>query len=189
MEIKSANTQVTNEAAVELCRQYLESIVPEAIDPETPARMAKALREMTTGYSKSPLEILSKQFPTTSDGIVILKGIRFTSVCEHHILPFVGTAAVGYIPTGKIVGLSKLARVTEAFAQRLQVQERLTDQIAEAVQQSLDAKAVGVVMQAQHQCMACRGVRQSDAQMITSSLRGTFKTDATARAEFLGMVR
>ncbi len=192
METKPTDSQTTFANAVEiehdLAAQLLTRVMPVGIDPETPARMVKALGEMTSGYFLNPDEILSKQFESDSDEIVILNGIRFTSVCEHHVLPFVGRAAVGYIPNGTIVGLSKLARVVECYAQRLQVQERLTEQIALAVEKNLDAKAVGVVMQAQHQCMACRGVRQKDAQMITSCIRGNFKDDQRARSEFFALL-
>lgn len=191
MENESAVAQAVGKTSLSMAERnasdLLDLLMPVAIDPETPARMVKALYEMTEGYRQDPMEILSKQFPSSADGIVVLQNIRFSSVCEHHVLPFVGTASVGYIPNGRIVGLSKLARVTECFARRLQVQERLTEQIANAVEEALNAKAVGVIMKAQHQCMACRGVRQTDAVMVTSCVRGIFENDSSARNEFLKM--
>ena len=151
---------------------------------DTPARVAKALREMTTGYLEDPADILSRTFEETSDEMVILRGITFQSMCEHHLLPFVGTATVGYLP-GKVVGISKLARLVNCFARRLQIQERLTRQIADAVEKHLEARGVAVVVRAQHLCMACRGVRQQESEMVTSAMLGTLRTDATSRAEFL----
>jgi len=151
---------------------------------DTPARVAKALREMTSGYLEDPAEILSRTFEETSDEMVILRGITFQSMCEHHLLPFLGTATVGYLP-GKVVGISKLARLVNCFARRLQIQERLTRQIADAVEKHLEARGVAVVIRAQHLCMACRGVRQQESEMVTSAMLGTLRSDATSRAEFL----
>ena len=151
---------------------------------DTPARVAKALKEMTSGYLEDPAEILSRTFEETSDEMVILRGITFQSTCEHHLLPFLGTATVGYLP-GKVVGISKLARLVNCFARRLQIQERMTRQIADAVEKHLEARGVAVVIKAQHLCMACRGVRQMESEMVTSAMLGTLRTDATSRAEFL----
>ena len=155
---------------------------------DTPARVVKAWREMTAGYAEDPAEILSRTFDETSDEMVILRGISFYSTCEHHLLPFYGQAVVGYLP-GKVVGISKLARLVECFAKRLQVQERMTRQIAEAVETHLDARGVGVVLRAHHLCMGCRGVRQEETEMVTSSMLGTLRTDATSRAEFLRLCK
>ncbi|HEY6140967.1 MAG TPA: GTP cyclohydrolase I FolE [Thermoanaerobaculia bacterium] len=155
---------------------------------DTPARVVKAWREMTAGYAEDPAEILSRTFAETSDEMVILRGISFYSTCEHHLLPFYGEAVVGYLP-GKVVGISKLARLVECFAKRLQVQERMTRQIAEAVEKHLDARGVGVVLRAHHLCMGCRGVRQEETEMVTSSMLGTLRTDATSRAEFLRLTQ
>ena len=151
---------------------------------DTPARVVKAWREMTAGYAEDPAEILSRTFDESSDEMVILRGISFYSTCEHHLLPFYGEAVVGYLP-GKVVGISKLARLVECFAKRLQVQERMTRQIADAVEKHLEARGVGVVLRAHHLCMGCRGVRQEETEMVTSSMLGTLRTDATSRAEFL----
>ena len=155
---------------------------------DTPARVVKAWREMTAGYAEEPAEILARTFDESSDELVILRGISFYSTCEHHLLPFYGQAVVGYLP-GKVVGISKLARLVECFAKRLQVQERMTRQIAEAVEAHLEARGVGVVLRAHHLCMGCRGVRQEETEMVTSSMLGTLRTDATSRAEFLKLCR
>ena len=155
---------------------------------DTPARVVKAWREMTAGYAEDPAEILARTFDESSDELVILRGISFYSTCEHHLLPFYGQAVVGYLP-GKVVGISKLARLVECFAKRLQVQERMTRQIADAVEQHLEARGVGVVLRAHHLCMGCRGVRQEETEMVTSAMLGTLRTDATSRAEFLRLCR
>jgi GTP cyclohydrolase I len=155
---------------------------------DTPARVVKAWREMTAGYAEDPAEILSRTFDESSDELVILRGISFYSTCEHHLLPFYGQAVVGYLP-GKVVGISKLARLVECFAKRLQVQERMTRQIADAVETHLEARGVGVVLRAHHLCMGCRGVRQEETEMVTSAMLGTLRTDATSRAEFLRLCR
>ena len=194
MENESAESQAPDQATLELAEYHanilLHSLVPVDIDPETPLRMVKALAEMTSGYYETPLDILSKQF-VGANGIVLLRDIRFSSLCEHHILPFTGTATVGYLPnpnTEKIIGLSKLARVTEAHSKRLQTQERLTRNIAFDVELALNAKAVGVIIKGHHQCMGCRGVKQPNAEMITSTMLGAFRSDSDARAEFINLV-
>ena len=156
---------------------------------DTPKRVVKALAEMTEGYHQDPASILSTVFDEQHDQMVVLEGIEFTSLCEHHMLPFVGTATVGYIPNGRVVGLSKLARIVECFARRLQVQERMTDQIADAITEQLHPRGVGVVIRAHHSCMGCRGVRKPAALMTTSSLAGLIKDDPAARAEFLSFSR
>ena len=153
---------------------------------ETPARALAAYLEMTSGYDQDPVEILSKQFDATGiDQMVVLAGIRFVSLCEHHLLPFTGTADVGYIATDRVVGLSKLARVTHCFARRLQMQERLTSQIAHAIESELVTKGVAVRIRAHHSCMSCRGVREQDAQMVTSVMLGAFRDNPETRAEFM----
>jgi GTP cyclohydrolase I len=155
---------------------------------DTPARVVKAWREMTAGYGEDPAEILARTFDESSDEMILLRGISFYSTCEHHMLPFYGQAVVGYLP-GKVVGISKLARLVECFAKRLQVQERMTRQIAEAVETHLQARGVGVVLRAHHLCMGCRGVRQEETEMVTSSMLGTLRTDAASRSEFLKLSR
>ena len=151
---------------------------------DTPSRVVRAWREMTAGYQEDPAEILSRTFEETSDELVVLRGVSFYSTCEHHMLPFYGTAAVGYLP-GKVVGISKLARLVHCFARRLQIQERLTRQIADAVAEHLGARGTGVVITAHHLCMGCRGVRQAGTEMVTSSMLGTLRNDPVSRSEFL----
>jgi GTP cyclohydrolase IA len=156
---------------------------------DTPKRVVKAYKEMTRGYQQDPKEILSRCFDIDTDELVILKNIEFSSLCEHHLLPFVGTATVGYIPAGKVVGISKLARLVDCFANRLQVQERLTRQIAAALIEVLQPAGVAVLVDAHHQCMGCRGVKRPRASMITSCMLGRFREDPKARAEFLSLIK
>lgn len=155
---------------------------------DTPARVVKAFLEMTSGYEDDPKEILSRQFEGIEyDEFVILRKASFVSLCEHHMLPFIGTAAIGYLPGKNIVGLSKLERLLHCFAKRLQVQERLTTQIADALIEHLECPGAGVVIRASHGCMSCRGVRDPGAEMVTSALRGVFK-EPSQRYEFLHLV-
>lgn len=159
---------------------------PDLVD--TPGRVVRAFAEMTSGYELSPEEILSTTFDGKYDQMIVLRGITFSSLCEHHLLPFTGSAAVGYIPgdSGVVVGLSKLARLVEAFSRRLQIQERLTAQVVDALDKHLQPKGAGCVVRASHQCMACRGVRKLGAEMVTSALSGVFRSEAV-RAEFLSL--
>lgn len=154
---------------------------------DTPGRVVRAWREMTAGYAEDPAEILARTFDETSDELVILSNIAFYSTCEHHLLPFYGTASVGYLP-GKVVGISKLARLVQCFARRLQIQERMTKQIASAIVEHLDARGAGVVIRAHHLCMGCRGTRQPATEMVTSSMLGTLRDDAVSRSEFLRLI-
>lgn len=155
---------------------------------ETPARVLKSYSELFRGYSQDPADILSKTFDAGPyDEMVILKQIDFFSTCEHHLLPFFGTISIGYVPKDRVVGLSKLARVAECFAKRLQIQERLTTQIANAIEEHLEPKGVGVVVKAQHLCMLARGVQKKEPEMVTSSLMGVFREPAV-RAEFLTLI-
>lgn len=155
---------------------------------ETPARVVRAWAELTAGYKEDPKVFLSRTFDEKSDEMVILKDIQFYSMCEHHMLPFMGTATVAYMPTDKVVGISKLARVVSCYARRLQVQERMTQQIARAIEDCLSPHGVGVILRAHHLCMGCRGVKQPSTELVTSSLLGKFR-DATVRAEFLQLAR
>lgn len=155
---------------------------------ETPKRVLKALTEMTRGYKLDPAAILEKDFHAEYDQMVWLKGIQFTSLCEHHMLPFVGTATIAYIPKGRVVGISKLARLVECFACRLQIQEKMTHEIAHALQTHLDPKGVGVIIKAHHSCMSCRGVKQPNTEMVTSCILGAISEDSSARNEFLRYV-
>lgn len=155
---------------------------------DTPSRVVKAMREMTSGRDVDVAALLGRVFDDTCDEMVVVRNIEFTSLCEHHLLPFTGTAAVAYIPTDKVVGLSKLARLVDAFAQRLQVQERMTQEIAGAITEHLAPKGVGVIVAARHSCMGCRGVKKPSAEMVTSALSGLIKDDPKARGEFLAFV-
>jgi len=157
---------------------------------ETPDRVLRALKEMTIGYGEKPEQILSRVFEEQYDEMVMVRGIPFTSLCEHHLLPFVGEVDLGYIPSDKgVVGLSKLARLVDCFSKRLQVQERMTNEIAKAIEEHLSPRGVAVVVRASHSCMACRGVRKPGAEMVTSSMLGVLRDKPEARAEFLELCR
>lgn len=155
---------------------------------DTPKRVVKAFREMTSGLAVEPRSVLGTVFNETSDQMVVVRGIRFSSMCEHHLLPFTGTAAIGYVPNGRVIGLSKIPRLVEVFAKRPQVQERMTNQIAQALMEHLIPRGVGVVVKAHHSCMGCRGVKQPDAEMITSCVLGCMKEDPAARAELMEFI-
>jgi GTP cyclohydrolase IA len=157
---------------------------------ETPARFVRALEEFFSGYGEDPSEILQKSFDEIDsyDEMVVLRDVRFESHCEHHIAPIVGRAAVAYVPRGRVVGISKLARVVEAFARRLQIQEKLTAQIANTIESVLQPKGVAVVIKAVHHCMTTRGIHKPDSSLVTSRMLGCFRTDAELRRQFLGMI-
>ena len=156
----------------------------------TPARVARSLRYLTQGYQTDAKEILEYAvFKEPYDEMVIVKDIEIFSLCEHHLLPFYGKAHIAYIPNGKIIGLSKIPRLVEVFSKRLQVQERLTTQIAECLMEALKPKGVAVVIEALHLCMSMRGVKKADAYTITSSMLGAFRKDARSRSEFLSLIR
>jgi GTP cyclohydrolase I len=156
---------------------------------ETPARVIKAWKDLTWGVKKDPCEPLKKTFKCDNDELVLIKDISFTSICEHHLLPFVGVAHVAYIPTGKVVGLSKIPRCIDILSARPQLQERLTQQVANAILETLSPLGVAVVMEAEHGCMSCRGVKKQKAKTVTSCLKGVFKNDGTARSEFLQLIK
>lgn len=152
----------------------------------TPDRVARAWCELTAGYDEDPAAILECCFAGASDEMVVLRGISFYSTCEHHLLPFYGTAAVGYLPGARgVVGISKLARLVNCYARRLQIQERMTTEIANAVRDHLGPLGVGVVVRAHHLCMGCRGVMQPASEMVTSAMYGRFRESDAARAEFM----
>lgn len=153
---------------------------------ETPRRVVKAMREMTSGYQSKVDEILAVTFDVDCDEMVVVKDIPFASMCEHHMLPFTGTATVAYVPGKRVVGLSKIARLVDAYSKRLQVQERLTTQIADAMVEHLNPKGVGVIIKAHHSCMSLRGVGKAGT-MMTSALRGVMRDKPEARAEFLDL--
>lgn len=155
---------------------------------ETPRRVAKMYAEMFSGLQQDPARHLEVTFPEEYDELVLVRDIPFTSMCEHHLLPFSGVAHVGYIPHGSVTGLSKLARVVEEVARRPQVQERMTQVIADMIEEKLESTGVAVVIQAEHSCMSIRGVRKHGSSTITSALRGIFKTNQSSRAEVLSLI-
>ena len=156
----------------------------------TPERVEKALAFLTKGYKEDPSGILHDAlFDVDYDEMVIVKDIEFFSMCEHHMLPFFGKAHIAYVPNGKVVGLSKIPRIVDVFARRLQVQERLTHQVAEAISEAIHPQGVGVVMEAQHLCMMMRGVEKQGSSTVTSSMLGVFKSQQQTRNEFLSLVR
>lgn len=184
--VPSVHTRDAEEAVKILLRYVGEDPDRDGLQ-DTPKRVAKAWREMTTGYDEDPEAILSRVFEVKHNQMVVVTGIRFTSLCEHHVLPFVGTATVGYVPGDKVVGLSKIARLVLCFARRLQVQERLTDEIADAMMDHLKPRGVGVIVKAHHSCMGCRGVAQPEAVMVTSAVRGAISENPATRAELLSL--
>jgi len=157
---------------------------------DTPKRVAKAYEDWFSGYKQDPVGYLKRTFEEVEgyDEMIVLRDISFESHCEHHMAPIIGKAHVGYLPRNKIVGISKLARVVEAFARRFQVQEKMTAQIANCIEDVLKPKGVGVVIEAVHQCMTTRGIHKSDVSMVTSQMLGSFRKDARTRAEFLRMI-
>ena len=157
---------------------------------DTPSRVAKAYAELTQGLRQSPEEVLTKTFDIGHDEMILVRDIELWSMCEHHLVPFTGVAHVGYIPakSGMITGLSKLARLVDLYAKRPQVQERLTTQVADALMEFLDARGVIVVVEAEHLCMTMRGVKKAGARTITSAVRGTFRSNATTRAEAMALI-
>lgn len=158
---------------------------------ETPARVVKAYEEFFAGYALNPADLLRKTFAETSgyDEMVLVKGIEFESYCEHHLVPIIGVAHVGYLPTDRVVGLSKLARVVDCYAKRLQIQEKMTVDIAKAIEAALEPKGVAVVLDADHQCMSTRGVHKHGTSTTTSCMLGAFKSDPATRAEFMTLIQ
>ncbi len=165
-------------------------------DPEreglakTPVRVAKSLKFLTRGYRQDLKAVVNgATFASGTNHMVILKDIELYSLCEHHMLPFFGKCAIGYISKGRVLGVSKLARIVDMFARRLQIQERLTEEIANAVMKEVDAEGVGVVIKAKHLCMMMRGVEKQNSEMTTSAVLGTFRSDEKVRGEFLSLIR
>lgn len=156
---------------------------------ETPGRIARMYAELFSGIDQDPSEPLSTSFEEGYSGLVVLKDIPFFSICEHHFLPFYGSADVGYAPNGRVVGASKLARALDILARRPQLQERLTDQLADAISGAIQPKGVAVVVRAEHQCMSLRGVRKPGSRIVTSATRGTLRTQASATQELFAMLQ
>jgi GTP cyclohydrolase IA len=185
-------TDTQTEEMTRLVHRQLELI---GEDPErdglkrTPQRVAKALDFLTQGYTKDPKTVLNDAlFESKSDEMVIVKDIDFYSLCEHHMLPFFGKCHIAYLPVKKIIGLSKLPRLVDVFARRLQVQERMTHEIAKTIQELIQPEGVGVIVEAQHLCMMMRGVEKQNSYAITSAMLGQFREDARTRSEFLNLV-
>ena len=156
---------------------------------QTPRRVAKALKFLTEGYDQDPKEILNQAlFSTSNDEMVLVRDIEFYSMCEHHMLPIIGRAHVAYIPDGKVVGLSKIPRIVNVYARRLQIQEQMTEQIADAILETIKPKGVAVVVHARHMCMEMRGVQKINSTTVSSALRGLFKSDERTRNEFYNLI-
>jgi GTP cyclohydrolase I len=193
MKSTEQSATLTSASYEELVR---EMIVRLGEDPEregltrTPARAQKAMQVLTKGYKDDPEALLRKALFTVSyDEMVIVKDIEMFSLCEHHMLPFFGKVHVAYIPNGKVIGLSKIPRLVEVFSRRLQIQERLTTQIAETIQRTIEPQGVGVVIEARHLCMMMRGVEKQHSAAVTSSMLGSFRNEVETRTEFLSLIR
>ena len=193
--IKKAQIKRPSNAEAEKAVRTLISFIGENPDREglldTPKRVVKAYRDWYAGYDQDPREFLSKTFSETGgyDEIVMLKDIRVESHCEHHMAPFIGSAHVAYLPNKRVVGISKLARVTRIFSYRMQVQEKLTAEIANCLQDLFKPRGVAVVIEAQHECMTTRGINEPGISMVTSQLLGKFRTDPSTRKEFYSMIK
>jgi GTP cyclohydrolase I len=190
--LPASTTGVDHERVQRLVAELLIAIGEEPSREglrDTPGRIARMYEEIFAGLHEDPRDVLAVGFEEGHDEMVILREIPFYSMCEHHLLPFHGEAHIGYLPDGRIVGLSKIARAVEVFARRPQVQERLTAQIADCIQEVLTAKGVAVVIEAEHLCMTMRGVRKPGSTMVTSAMRGRFREDVNTRQEFLGLIR
>lgn len=185
---KEAKLEEIAKATSKILTLLGEDIAREGI-VKTPMRVAKALEFLTSGYQENPHDILNEAlFTSTNDEMVIVRDIEFYSMCEHHILPIIGRVHVAYIPDGKVVGLSKIPRIVNVFARRLQIQEQLTEQIADAISEVIKPKGVAVVVHARHMCMEMRGVQKINSNTISSALRGLFKSDERTRSEFYNLI-
>lgn len=182
--------------SVEKFEAAYRSIVGEVDDlqrpglVDTPLRAAKAFQYLTRGYQQSVEEVVNNAlFPSESSEMIVVRDIELYSMCEHHLLPFIGRAHVAYVPQGKVIGLSKVARIVDMFARRLQIQEDLTVQIAQAVEELTGAAGVGVIVEAKHLCMMMRGVEKQNSSMKTSAMLGSFRDDLATRSEFLSLIK
>ena len=177
------------ENSVKNILEYLgEDINREGLE-KTPSRVRKALEFMCSGYDKDPKKIINQAlFTSSNDEMVVIKDIEFYSMCEHHMLPIIGKAHIAYIPNGKVVGLSKIPRIVDVFARRLQIQEQMTEQICDALHETLNPKGVAVMIDARHMCMEMRGVQKICSTTVTSALRGLFKREKKTKDEFLSIV-
>lgn len=190
---ESPTTQTVDHAKIEAAARMILEAVGEDPDREglreTPARMGRMYAEVFAGLREDPSEVLATVFTEDCDEIVLVKDIPFYSMCEHHLLPFFGKAHVAYLPGKRIVGISKLARAVEHFARRPQVQERLTNQIADLICEALDPRGVAVVMEATHTCMTMRGVRKPGSSVVTSAMRGVIRSSVASRTEVMGLIQ
>lgn len=179
------------EAAVELLLRWAGDDPQREGLRDTPARVVRAFEDWFSGYATDPSAFLTRTFEEVEgyDEMIVLHGISFESHCEHHLAPIIGQAHVGYLPSSRVVGISKLARVVEAYARRLQVQEKMTAQIAQCIQTVLQPRGVGVVIESSHQCMTTRGVHKTGVRMVTSTMLGAFRTGSDTRREFLSAIR
>ncbi len=184
---KQMDTDRIRKAVREILLAIGEDVEREGL-VKTPDRVARMYAELLAGMYEDPKQHLKSVFTEKYDEIVLLRDIPFYSICEHHLLPFIGKAHVAYLPTGKVLGVSKLARIVDSFAHRLQAQERLTGQIADFLMENLKPLGVAVVLQASHGCMTIRGIRKPGSMMVTSALRGIFKRDARSRSEVLALM-
>lgn len=188
IKVKEPNERKIAKLVTELLRELGEDPKREGLR-KTPLRVAKSLAFLTRGYRQKVKAVVNGAiFASGTNHMVILKDIELYSLCEHHLLPFFGKCAIGYISKGKVLGVSKLARIVDMFARRLQIQERLTEEIAHAIMQEVDAEGVGVVIKAKHLCMMMRGVAKQNSEMVTSAVLGTFRSDEKVRQEFLSLV-
>ena len=195
-EVSWMNLSPDNLKKIELAENGLEALLSLFGEDfnrdglqDTPFRFIKAMGEHMAGYSENPALHLEKTFDVDHNDLVLVKDIPFNSLCEHHLAPFVGKVHIAYIPNQKITGLSKFGRVVEGFAKRLQVQERLTQQIADAIEEVLEPQAVAVIIEAEHTCMSGRGIKKHGASTVTSTMRGLFKENAPARGELLHLIK
>jgi len=190
---ESPTTKTVDHAKIEAAARMILEAVGEDPDREglreTPARMGRMYAEVFAGLREDPSEVLATVFTEDCDEIVLVKDIPFYSMCEHHLLPFFGKAHVAYLPGKRIVGISKLARAVEHFARRPQVQERLTNQIADLICEALDPRGVAVVMEATHTCMTMRGVRKPGSSVVTSAMRGVIRSSVASRTEVMGLIQ
>jgi GTP cyclohydrolase I len=185
---KTINTRKIEKAVREILLAVGEDVDREGLR-RTPQRVARMYAELLAGMHEAPKEHLQSVFTESYDEIVLLRDIPFYSICEHHLMPFIGSAHVAYLPSGGILGVSKLARIVDCFARRLQTQERLTGQIADFIMSSLKPQGVAVVLEASHSCMTIRGIKKPGSVMVTSALRGIFRRDPKSRSEVLGLMR
>jgi GTP cyclohydrolase I len=177
---------------LKLVRELLAQLGEDPERPglqETPRRVAELYEELTQGYRADPWEIVGEAiFPVDSDSMLVVKGIEYYSLCEHHMVPFFGHVHVGYIPAGKVIGASKIPRIVDLYAKRLQLQERMTEEIARFLEEAIQPLGLGVVVEGYHLCMAMRGVHKQDAWMVTSAMKGSFRKDVRTRMEFLQFI-